>query len=106
MKFVISDEKFTVLKPKKIKCEVYWSEFDIMKLKVLGREIGSLKPRNMQRRMNIFKIKLLRSGSSEIIKRVKFAWVNKKEAKQIMNLIRSYAVKRGKEVILKTRDMS
>lgn len=105
IRFVINDEKFMVEKPKKVKCEVYWSEFDKMKLKVLGREIGSLKPRKLQRRVNVFKIKLYHTGSNDVIKREKFAWIRKKEAREMMNLINDYAVKKGKEVILKTRDM-
>ncbi|MFX1302835.1 MAG: hypothetical protein ACFFC1_11555 [Promethearchaeota archaeon] len=103
--FVISKEKFMISKPKKVKFEIYWSEFDIMKLKVLGSEYGSLKPQKLQRKTNIFKIKLFRKSDQKVIRSVKFAWLSKGEARQITDLIFDYATKLGKEVIIKTRDL-
>ncbi|MFX1316482.1 MAG: hypothetical protein ACFE9T_11500 [Promethearchaeota archaeon] len=105
IRFVISNERFMLIKPKKVKFEIHWSEFEVMKLKVLGEEIGSLKPRKMQRRTNMFKIKLLRKSDQRVIKDVKFAWPNRREARQIMDLIIEYATNMGRDVILKKRDM-
>lgn len=105
VRYVLSNEKFMIIKPKKIRFEISWSEFDAMKLKALGKEIGSLKPIELQRRTNVFKIKFLIGPDQQIIKSIKFAILNRAKARQLMDAIIEYTTNKGKDVILKKRDL-
>ncbi len=103
IRFVISDESIKVIKPRKTLFDIAWSEFDVIKLKILWRDLGSLKPRKMQRKSNIFKIKFLIEGIREPLKEAKFNLRNRSKAGQIADLIHEYANKLGKKVIYKQR---
>jgi len=103
IRFVISDESIKVIKPRKSLIDIAWSEFNVIKLKTLWRDLGSLKPRSWQRKSNIFKIKFLLEEGQEPIKDVKFNLRSRSKAGQIADLIHDYANKLGKKVIHKQR---
>ena len=103
IRFVISDERIKVIKPRKSLLDIAWSEFNVIKLKLLWKDVGSLKPRSWQRKSNIFKIKFLLEGEQEPIKEAKFNLRNRSKAGQIADLIHEYANKLGKKVIYKQR---
>ena len=101
--YVLSKEKFMIVKPKKIRFEISWAEFDVMKFKLLGREFATLKPRQLERKTNTFKIKFLRGNDQ--IKSIKFGVLHRAKARELAEAIVNYAKNMGKEIILKQRDI-
>jgi len=101
--YALSKEKFMIIKPKKIRFEISWSEFDVIKFKLLGREIGTLKPRKLERKTNVFKLKFLRGN--EQIKDIKFGVLSRAKARELGAAIINYAKNMGKDIILKQRDI-
>jgi len=99
----LSEQKFMIVKPKKIRFEISWSEFDVMKFKILGREFGTLKPRKLERKTNVFKIKFLRGNDQ--IKDIKFGVLSRAKARHLAEAIINYAKNMGKEIIVKQRDI-
>ena len=101
--YALSKEKFMIVKPKKIRFEISWSEFDVMKFKLLGSEFGTLKGRRMERKTNTFKLKFLRGDDQ--IKEIKFGVLNRAKARQLGEAIINNAKNMGKDIILKQRDI-
>lgn len=99
--YVLSKEKFMIVKPKKVRFEISWSEFDVMKFKLLGSEFGTLKPRKLERKSNIFKIKFLRGNQQ--IKDIRFGVLHRRKARELGTAIINYAKNMGKDIILKQR---
>ncbi|MFX0042805.1 MAG: hypothetical protein ACFE8L_07825 [Candidatus Hodarchaeota archaeon] len=99
--YALSKEKFMIVKPKKVRFEISWSEFDVMKFKLLGSEFATLKPRKLERKSNIFKIKFLRGN--EQIKDIKFGVLHRHKARELGTAIINYAKNMGKDIILKQR---
>jgi hypothetical protein len=101
--YILSKEKFMIVKPKKVRFEISWSEFDVMKFKLLGREFATLKPSQLERKTNTFKIKFLRGDDK--IKEIKFAVLHRAKARELGEAIINYAKNMGKDIILKQRDL-
>ncbi len=101
--YALSEQKFMIVKPKKIRFEISWSEFDVMKFKLLGSEFGTLKGRKLERKTNTFKLKFLRGDDQ--IKEIKFGVLNRAKARKLGEAIINYAKKMGKEIIVKQRDI-
>lgn len=101
--YALSEQKFMIVKPRKIRFEISWSEFDVMKFKLLGSEFGTLKGRKLERKTNVFKLKFLRGNDQ--IKDIKFAVLNRAKARELGAAIINYAKNMGKDIILKQRDI-
>jgi len=101
--YALSEQKFMIIKPKKVRFEINWSEFDVIKFKLLGSEFGTLKGRKLERKTNTFKLKFLRGDDQ--IKEIKFGVLNRARARKLGEAIINYAKNMGKEIILKQRDI-
>ena len=101
--YALSEQKFMIVKPRKIRFEISWSEFDVMKFKLLGSEFGTLKGRKLERKTNVFKLKFLRGNDQ--IKDIKFAVLSRAKARELGAAIINYAKNMGKDIILKQRDI-
>jgi len=104
-KFIISDTGIQFIQwPKSHTLQVNWSEFDTIKMKVIGTRSIPLDVLTWEKPLiRTLRIKLLQENPQKIIKSIKYKIFSDKKVKEILHLLKDYTSKFNKRIIATSR---